>query len=71
MIHPLLKLVATQPQLLADHAEAYAELVGEEFGTVNAVSRVVYTLVGVSGLYLVTHLARVIRSEDQMTPATR
>ena len=32
MIHPLLKLVATQPQLLADHAEAYAELVGEEFG---------------------------------------
>jgi uncharacterized protein len=48
-----------------------AELVGEEFGTVNAVSRVVYTLVGVSGLYLVTHLARVIRSEDQLTPATR
>jgi uncharacterized membrane protein YqjE len=32
MIHPLLKLVATQPQLLADHAEAYAGLVGEEIG---------------------------------------
>jgi len=30
MIHPLLHLIATQPQLLADHAEAYAELVGEE-----------------------------------------
>ncbi len=30
MIHPLLRLVATQPQLLADHAEAYAGLVGEE-----------------------------------------
>ncbi len=32
MIHPLLRLVATQPQLLADHAEAYAGLVGEELG---------------------------------------
>ena len=32
MIHPLLRLAATQPQLLADHAEAYAGLVGEEVG---------------------------------------
>lgn len=32
MIHPLLRLVATQPQLLADHAEAYAGLVGAEIG---------------------------------------
>jgi hypothetical protein len=32
VIHPLLRLVATQPQLLADHAEAYAQLVGEEIG---------------------------------------
>jgi hypothetical protein len=32
MIHPLLRLVATQPQLLADHAEAYAGLVSEELG---------------------------------------
>jgi hypothetical protein len=31
-IHPLLRLVATQPHLLADHAEAYAGLVGEEVG---------------------------------------
>ena len=30
MIHPLLRLVATQPHLLADHAEAYAGLVGAE-----------------------------------------
>ncbi|HWK83174.1 MAG TPA: phage holin family protein [Caldimonas sp.] len=30
MIHPLLRLVATQPQLLGDHVEAYAELVGDE-----------------------------------------
>ena len=32
MIHPLLRLVATQPQLLADHAEAYAGLVSDEVG---------------------------------------
>ncbi len=30
MIHPLLRLVVTQPHLLADHAEAYAGLLGEE-----------------------------------------
>ncbi len=29
-IHPLLRLVMTQPHLLGDHAEAYAALVGEE-----------------------------------------
>lgn len=32
MIHPLLRLIATQPHLLVDHAEAYAELASEEFG---------------------------------------
>lgn len=37
MIHPLLRLVATQPQLLADHAEAYAGLVAEELGKTGAV----------------------------------
>jgi len=37
MIHPLLRLIASQPQLLADHAEAYADLVGEELGKTTAV----------------------------------
>ena len=37
MIHPLLRLIATQPQLLADHAESYAELVGEELGKTTVV----------------------------------
>jgi hypothetical protein len=32
MLHPLLKLVATRPDLLTDHAQAYAELLGDEFG---------------------------------------
>ncbi len=36
MIHPLLQLIATQPQLLADHAEAYAELMAEEIDGVSA-----------------------------------
>lgn len=32
MIHPLLRLVASQPQLVAEHAHAYAELFGEDLG---------------------------------------
>jgi hypothetical protein len=30
MIHPLLRLIATEPHILGDHVEAYAELVGDE-----------------------------------------
>ena len=30
MIHPLLRLIATEPHLIGDHVEAYAELVGDE-----------------------------------------
>ena len=36
MIHPLLRLAATQPHLLGDHVEAYAALVGEEVSKVSA-----------------------------------
>nr|WP_315429469.1 phage holin family protein [uncultured Albidiferax sp.] len=32
MVPPLLRLIATQPQLLLNHAEAYAELLSEELG---------------------------------------
>lgn len=32
MMHPLLRLILTQPQLLSDHVEAYAELVGADIG---------------------------------------
>nr|WP_315239478.1 hypothetical protein [uncultured Albidiferax sp.] len=35
-MHPLLRLVATQPQLLVDHVEAYADLVAEEIGHVSS-----------------------------------
>ncbi len=32
MLHPVLHLIATKPQLLGEHMEAYAELVGIEVG---------------------------------------
>lgn len=35
-MHPMLHLAANQPQLLARHLEAYAELLGEEFVTASA-----------------------------------
>ena len=36
MIHPLFRLLVSEPQMLADHVEAYAELVSEEVGAVAA-----------------------------------
>ena len=35
-MHPLFHLLATRPQLLADHAEAYAELVAVEINRMSA-----------------------------------
>ena len=44
-----------------------AEIFGEEFGTTNAATRVVYGLVGLAGLYLaVTLLPAVLRSDDRI-----
>jgi hypothetical protein len=37
MIHPVFHLIATQPQLLADHVEAYAELVADELRSTSTV----------------------------------
>ncbi|HEV7913516.1 MAG TPA: hypothetical protein VGP22_07095 [Albitalea sp.] len=34
MIHPLFRLIASEPQMLAEHVEAYAEMVSEEVGAV-------------------------------------
>jgi hypothetical protein len=49
-IHPLFRLVATQPELLADHAGAYAGLVGEELGKTAAAwkLRIVLNIVALS-----------------------
>lgn len=46
MIHPLLRLAATEPHLLGDHVEAYAALVGEE---VNKVSTSLITRLALYG----------------------
>lgn len=62
MIHPIFRLIASQPQLIADHAQAYSELVAQEidafgdhwrsrllFGTLGLVAAAVtLTLVGVA-----------------------
>jgi len=36
VIHPLFRLIVSDPQLLAEHVEAYSELVAEEVGAVTA-----------------------------------
>ncbi|OYU45212.1 MAG: hypothetical protein CFE44_08725 [Burkholderiales bacterium PBB4] len=33
MLHPIFRLIATQPQLLGHHAQAYGELLGSELST--------------------------------------
>jgi len=49
MSHPLLHLIATRPQMLLEHLEAYLELVGAETGEVaSAVKR--SALLGALGL---------------------
>lgn len=77
MIHPLLHLIATRPQLLADHAEAYAELIGEELSKARAQLkwRVLLTAVGlcmvVIGLVLAgvgTMLWAVVPVENMRAP---
>ncbi|MDP2369484.1 hypothetical protein [Rhodoferax sp.] len=37
MLHPLFRLIATQPELLAQHAQGYTELVSQEFERVSSV----------------------------------
>ena len=37
MIHPLLRLIASHPALISDHAQAYAALLGEDLGKTTAV----------------------------------
>lgn len=52
MLHPLLHVLATRPHLIADHVEAYAELVGDEVGKASTalVRRVaLYAAAGISG----------------------
>jgi uncharacterized membrane protein YuzA (DUF378 family) len=44
-----------------------AEIFGEEFGTTNAVTRIIYGLVGLAGVYLAaTLLPAVLREDDRL-----
>lgn len=43
-----------------------AEVVGEEFGAVNLVSRIVYLLVAVAGLYVASLIFRVSRPASEL-----
>jgi uncharacterized membrane protein YqjE len=54
MIHPLFRLLVSEPQMLADHVEAYAELVTEEVGAAAArmKRRVMMQVVSVAGFVL-------------------
>jgi uncharacterized membrane protein YqjE len=54
MIHPLFRLLISEPQMLADHVEAYAELVTEEVGAVAArmKRRLLMQIVSVAGILL-------------------
>lgn len=49
-MHPLLTLLATRPDLLADHAQAYAALAAQEFGMARASWRT-QTVVQTVGLF--------------------
>jgi uncharacterized protein len=46
-----------------------AALVGEEFGTTNAVSRIIYGLVGLSAVYQAARLPA-LASRERRTPGT-
>jgi uncharacterized membrane protein YqjE len=53
MIHPLLRLAASEPHLLGEHVEAYAALVGEEAKDLSTswIKRIVlYAVAGIMGL---------------------
>ena len=71
MIHPLFLLIATRPQLLADHAEAYAELVGAEVAQVSATwkRRTLLYALALCGLAVGVVLAGVALMLWAVTPA--
>jgi uncharacterized membrane protein YqjE len=57
MIHPLFRLIASEPQMIADHVEAYVDLVGEEMGNVTAkwkLQAISFALIGVLALLFLT-----------------
>lgn len=52
MIHPLFRLLARQPHLVAEHAQAYAALVGEQVGEAASSLKRRALLMAVAGVLL-------------------
>ena len=61
MVHPLLRLAAARPQLLAEHAAAYGDLVAEEFArSAGALKqRLALQVIAVAGLVVAAVLSGV------------
>ena len=61
MLHPVLRLLATHPHWLAQHAEAYAELAAAEAGAAALAARrsVILSVTAISGLGLAAMLGGV------------
>ena len=72
-MYKLLHLVATKPQLLADHAETYAELVHAELGNASAVwkRRIALGAAGLALLAVGSALAGVALMLWAVTPAAQ
>ncbi len=70
-MHPLLHLIATRPQLLADHAGAYADLAMAELGQASAgwQRQAVLTAATACSLLVATILAGVALMLWAVTPA--
>jgi hypothetical protein len=70
MIHPIFRLIASQPQMLADHAEAYSELVAQEIDAFGArwKRRVLLGAVGLGALGVTLVLAGVAVMLWAVTP---
>lgn len=73
MLHPLLHLAATRPQLLAEHAEAYADLVAAEFAGASRhwKHRAVLGAAALCGLSVAVVLAGVALMLWAVTPAAQ
>jgi len=61
VLHPVLRLLATRPHWLAEHAEAYAELAAAEAGAAALAARrsVILSVTAISGLGLAAMLGGV------------
>lgn len=72
-MHPLFRLIATQPQLLAHHVGAYAELLADEIGHVSTVwkRRAMLNVVALCCLGLTAVLAGVALMLWAVIPATQ